>query len=56
MRSRQASASTTYAPAAAYDLSPSTVSLLATTDLFYLAQLQATQTSSFFSQYGMPAQ
>ncbi|KAF7799084.1 hypothetical protein EIP86_010314 [Pleurotus ostreatoroseus] len=55
MRSRPASVSTAYAPAA-YDLSPSTASMFATTDPFYLAQLQAAQTPSFFSQYGMPTQ
>ena len=53
MRSCQASVSITYTPAAAYDLSPSTASLFATTDLSYL---QAAQTPSFFYQYGMPAQ
>lgn len=55
MRTRQPSASTSYSPAA-YDLSPNTTSMFATTDPFYLAQLQAAQTPSFFSQYGMPSQ
>lgn len=55
MRSRQASVSTTYPPSA-YDLSPVNTSMFATTDPFYLAQLQAAQTPSLFSQFGKPSQ
>lgn len=57
MHSRKSSLSTPYSQMH-YDLPPSNHSTFASSDPFYLAQLQSLQSPapSFFSQYGMPSQ